>query len=74
VLLVLALLVLEAIPLLALIDCIGRDPTEFPGGAADRRGWILWLCVGVATAWCLVGNGVVLGYYYAIVRHNAAPY
>jgi hypothetical protein len=32
------------------------------------------LCVGVATAWFLVGNGIVLGYYYAVVRRNTARY
>jgi hypothetical protein len=72
--LLLALLVLEAIPMLALLDCIGRESDEFPAGATDRREWILWLCVGVATAWCLVGNGIVLGYYYAVVRRNTARY
>ncbi|MDQ1392103.1 MAG: hypothetical protein QOF30_1080 [Acidimicrobiaceae bacterium] len=60
--------------MLALLDCIGRESTEFPGGATDRRAWIMWLCVGVATAWFLVGNGIVLGYYYAIVRRNTARY
>ncbi len=72
--LIFALLVLEAIPLLALVDCFGREDAEFPGGADDRRAWVLWLCVGVATAWFLVGNGIVLGYYYAIVRRNTARY
>ncbi len=72
--LVFALLVMESIPLLALLDCCGRDGSEFPGGAEDRRSWILWLVVGVATAWFLVGNGIVLGYYYSIVRPNTARY
>jgi hypothetical protein len=68
---VFAILILEAIPLLALVDCFGREGGEFPGGADDRRAWILWLWVAVATAWFLVGNGIVLGYYYAVVRRNA---
>jgi hypothetical protein len=74
VVIIFALLVLESIPVLALLDCIGREESEFPGGAEDRRGWILWLIVGVATAWFLVGNGIVLGYYYSIVRRNTARY
>ena len=46
---VFALLVLEVIPLLALLDCIQRDADEFDGGAEDRRSWTRWLMVGVAT-------------------------
>jgi hypothetical protein len=72
--LIFGLLVLESIPLLALIDCIGREPDEFAAGAEDRRGWVLWLVVAVATAWFLVGNGIVLGYYYTVVRRNAARF
>jgi hypothetical protein len=74
VIIVYAILILEFIPALALFDCIGRDPDEFPGGADDRRAWILWLWVGVATAWFLAGNGIVLGYYYSVVRRNTARY
>lgn len=69
-----ALLVLESIPLLALVDCFGRRPEEFAGGAGDRRGWLIWLAIAVATAWFLVGNGIVLGYYYTVVRRNTARY
>jgi hypothetical protein len=31
---------------------------------------VRWLIVGVATAWVGVGDGIVLGYYYAVVRRN----
>lgn len=60
--------------MLALVDCFGRRSEEFAGGADDRRGWLIWLAVGVATAWCLIGNGIVLGYYYVVVRRNTARY
>ena len=33
-----------------------------------------WLWVAVATSWFLVGNGIVLGYYYSVIRRNAARY
>ena len=72
--LVFAFLVLESISMLALLDCIGRGSQDFPGGVDDRQAWILWLCIAVATSWFLVGNGIVLGYYYVIIRRNAARY
>jgi hypothetical protein len=68
--LIFAFLVLESISLLALLDCVGREAGDFPGGAEDRRAWIWWLVVGVATSWFLVGNGIVLGYYYVVIRRN----
>jgi hypothetical protein len=55
---------------LALIDCINRPDEHFAGGAADRRGWTRWLIIAVATAWFGLGEGIVLGYYYAVVRRN----
>ena len=67
-----AFLVLESISLLALVDCINRSPDQFEGGAEDRKGWIHWLIVAVATSWFLVGNGIVLGYYFAVIRRNTA--
>ena len=67
---VLLLLALETPALLALLDCFNRDEGDFAGGAADRRSWLGWLVVGVLTAWLLVGNGIVLGYYYAVIRRN----
>jgi hypothetical protein len=64
------ILALETPAILALLDCTNRDPDQFPGGDADRRAWQRWLLAGVATAWILVGNGVVLAYYYSIVRRT----
>ena len=68
------LLVLESISILALLDCWQRDPEEFTDGLEDKQGWIRWLIVAVATSWFLVGNGIVLGYYYSVIRRNPARY
>jgi hypothetical protein len=57
--------------LLALLDCYNRDPEQFTGGAEDRWSWLKWLLVGVATAWLLVGNGIVLGYYYSVIKRSS---
>lgn len=67
---VLLILALETPALLALLDCHNRNPDDFADGAADRRSWLGWLVVGVLTAWALVGNGIVLAYYYAVIRRN----
>ena len=68
--LVFLILALETPALLALLDCLNRPADHFAEGAPDKRAWRGWLLVGVATAWCLVGNGIVLGYYYAVIRRN----
>jgi hypothetical protein len=62
---------LEFPAVLAFVDCMHRDEDHFAGGAADRRAWLRWLVVALATAWCLVGNGIILGYYYTVVRRNS---
>lgn len=67
---VLLLVGLEFPALMALLDCSNRSPDHFPGGEDDRRSWRRWLVVGAATAWILVGNGIVLAYYHSIVRRN----
>lgn len=64
------LLGLEFPALLALLDCVNRDPDHFLRGEADKRAWTRWLLVGVAGAWMLWGNGIVLGYYYGVVKRN----
>lgn len=61
---------LEFPALLALLDCRNRPEDHFAGGAADQRGWFRWLIVAVATACIGIGYGIVLGYYYAVVRRN----
>ncbi len=67
----LLLLGLEFPAILALVDCINRGPDAFKGGAADRRSWLRWLVVAVLTAWIVVGNGIILGYYHVVVRGNS---
>ena len=61
---------LDSIAILALVDCINRPEDHFEGGRDDQRGWTRWLWLAVATAWFGVGNGIVLGYYYAVVKRN----
>lgn len=64
------LVALELPALVALLDAANRPVDHFEGGADDKRSWVRWNVVGVATAWCLVGNGVVLAYYHVVVRRN----
>ena len=55
----------------ALLDCINRGPDDFDGGEDDRTAWIKWLIISFALCPILVGYGIVLGYYWAVVkRHN----
>jgi hypothetical protein len=68
---VLVVLALEVPALMALLDCFNRRADEFPGREADRRAWLLWLLVGVATAWILVGNGIVLAYYFVVIKRGS---
>ena len=61
---------LEAPVLLALLDCFNRPADHFAGGGPDRRSWLGWLAVAVLTVPILVGYGILIGYYYAVVRRN----
>ncbi|HEX4867776.1 MAG TPA: hypothetical protein VFV32_09130 [Acidimicrobiales bacterium] len=72
----LLLLMLEFPVLMALLDCWQRPEDHFLEGATDRRAWLRWLAVAVVTIPVLLGYGIVLGYYYAVVRRNspAAPH
>ena len=65
---------LDSIAILALLDCRSRDEDHFVGGVEDKKAWIKWLWVAVATAWFGVGYGIVLGYYYAVIRRNSMRY
>lgn len=67
---VLILVALELPAVLALLDCYQRRPSEFAGGEPDRRSWIRWLWVALATSWLLVGNAVLLGYYWNVMKRN----
>ena len=59
--------------ILALVDCIQRDDEEFVGGGADRQAWIRWLAIGVPLCLVLVGYGILLGYYWGVVK-RAGPH
>ena len=65
------LLLLEFPVVMALLDCWNRPEEHFADGAADRKAWIMWLLVAVVTVPILIGFGIVLGYYYAVVRRNS---
>lgn len=67
----LVLLGLEFPVLMALLDCWQRPPEHFQDGAEDRRAWLRWLLVAVVTVPILLGFGIVLGYYFAVVRRNS---
>lgn len=67
----LVLLGLEFPAIMALLDCWFRPDDHFEGGAADRRAWKGWLIVAVITVPILVGYGLLIGYYYAVVRRNS---
>ena len=56
---------------LALLDCANRRPDHFEGGADDRLAWIRWLVVAMVLAPVLFGYGIVLAYFYAVVKRNA---
>lgn len=62
---------LEFPAVLAFVDCLNREDEAFAGGSEDRQAWRRWLLVAVVTAWCLLGDGIVLGYYYSVVRRNS---
>ena len=62
---------LEFPVVLALLDCVNRNEDHFEGGADDRRAWIRWLEIAVVLAPVLVGYGIVLSYFYAVVKRNA---
>ena len=61
---------LEFPVVMALLDCTNRPDDHFEGGAEDRKAWRRWLIVAVITAPILLGYGVLMGYYYAVVRRN----
>lgn len=69
--LTLFLLLIEFPVVAALLDCWQRPEEHFAEGAEDRRTWLRWLVVAVVTAPILLGFGILLGYYYAVVRRNS---
>lgn len=71
---VFALLVLGSISIFALVDCIQREPQQVTGGRENKRGWTRRLMMAVATAWFVVGNGIVRGYHFSVIRRNPARF
>ena len=62
---------LEFPAVLALVDCINRESDHFVRGAEDRKAWIRWLLVAVLTVPVLLGYGIVLGYYFTVVKRSS---
>jgi nitrate reductase NapE component len=62
---------LEFPVVMALLDCWQRPPDHFLEGAEDRTAWLRWLVVAVVTVPILLGYGIVLGYYFSVVRRNS---
>jgi hypothetical protein len=67
----LVLIGLEFPAIMALLDCVNRSPDHFEGGARDRRAWIGWLVVAVLTVPVLIGYGILVGYYFVVIRRNS---
>ena len=67
----LVLIGLEFPVIMALLDCWQRPPEHFSEGVEDRRAWLRWLWVAVVTVPVLLGFGILLGYYFSVVRRNA---
>ncbi len=67
----LLVLMLEFPVLMAVLDCWQRPADHFAEGAEDRLAWLRWLAVAVLTVPILLGYGIVLGYYFAVIRRNS---
>lgn len=67
----LVLMGIEFPVMMALLDCWQRPPEHFLEGAEDREAWLRWLIVAVLTVPVLLGFGILLGYYFSVVRRNS---
>lgn len=67
----LVLVGLEFPAMIAMLDCVQRPADHFEGGAEDRRGWIRWLVVAIVLVPVLLGYGILLGYYFVVIRRHA---
>ena len=67
----LILLGLEFPAMMAMLDCWFRPIDHFLGGADDQKAWKGWLAIGILTVPILLGYGIVIGYYFAVVRRNS---
>ena len=68
---VLVLIGLEFPAIMAMLDCWNRPADHFEGGEPDKRAWKGWLVVGILTVPLLIGYGVLIGYYFSVVRRNS---
>ena len=66
----LILIGLEFPAMVAMLDCVQRPADHFAGGADDRTAWIRWLVVAILLVPVLLGYGILLGYYYVVIRRN----
>jgi len=62
---------MEFPPGLALLDCRNRSADHFEGGADDRAAWLRWLAISMVLAPVLFGYGIVLAYFWSVVKRNA---
>lgn len=62
---------LEFPAVLSLVDCSNRPEGHFIGGVEDKRAWIRWLVIAILTVPILLGYGIVLGYYFTVVKRNS---
>lgn len=66
----LILIGIEFPAIVAMLDCLQRPADHFAGGAEDRTAWIRWLVVAIVLVPVLLGYGILLGYYYVVIRRN----
>ena len=66
----LVLIGLEFPALIAMLDCVQRPADHFEGGAEDETAWTRWLVVAILLVPVLLGYGILLGYYYVVIRRN----
>jgi hypothetical protein len=53
------------------LDCIQRPAEHFPGFEEDKKDWTRWLIVAMLLVPILLGYGILMGYYFVVVRRNA---
>lgn len=66
----LVLIGLEFPAIIAMLDCLQRPADHFEQGAEDRTAWIRWLAVAIVLVPVLLGYGILLGYYFVVIRRN----
>ncbi|WP_436795604.1 hypothetical protein [Actinospongicola halichondriae] len=66
----LVLIGIEFPAMIAMLDCLQRPADHFEGGAEDRTSWIRWLVVAILLVPVLLGYGILLGYYFVVIKRN----